>query len=81
MPNRTDSERLAAIETSLNNIEKRLFDNIEKRLFGNGQPGELEQLHERINAHGKRVSSLENWRWWLTGVAVGVGTLLGYILR
>ena len=73
MPNRTDSERLAAIETSLNNIEK--------RLFGNGQPGELEQLHERINAHGKRVSSLENWRWWLTGVAVGVGTLLGYILR
>jgi hypothetical protein len=69
MSNRTDSERIASIETSVVNIEK--------RLFGNGQPGDIGMIHERITLQGKRIAKLENWRWWVVGVAVGAGVVGG----
>lgn len=57
--------RLAVIETTV--IE------IKHRLLGNGQPGEIQLIHERVNGHGRRLSKLENWRWWVVGIAVGLG--------
>lgn len=65
MTNRTDSERIVAIETTVTDIKH--------RLLGNGQPGEIDHLHERINAHGRRISKIENWRWWLMGIGLGIG--------
>lgn len=65
----SDNERLARIEVVLTNIEK--------RLFGNGHPGELGQLHTRLDVHNKRLTSLEMWRWWIAGVALGLGIASG----
>ena len=60
--NRTDSERLASMETTL--------DDIKHRLFGNGRPGHIDGIYNRL-------SKLENWRWWVVGIAVGAGVVLG----
>lgn len=59
-------ERLARIET--------MVEEIYHRLFGNGQPGELDRLNSR-------VGKLENWRWWVMGIAVGAGIACGYGLN
>jgi hypothetical protein len=47
-----DSERLVRIETTITDMSK--------RLFGNGQPGELESLRNRI-------ARIEAWFWRLSG--------------
>jgi hypothetical protein len=65
MSERSDSERIAIIET--------IVKNLEHRLLGNGKPGEVETLHSRLNAHGKRIADLEHWRWWLLGIGLGIG--------
>ena len=57
--------RLAVIETTVLEIKH--------RLLGNGQPGEIQLIHERVNGQGRRLSKLENWRWWVVGIAVGLG--------
>jgi len=59
---KTDSERLAVIEETVVDMKK--------RLFGNGQPGELSSVKSRL-------SKLENWRWWVMGIAVGCGVVVG----
>jgi len=66
-----DKERLARVETTLMNIDK--------RLFGNGQPGHIDQIHTRISESNKRIASLENWRWWVMGLGIGTGLGLGFI--
>ena len=73
MSERSDSERIAIIET--------VVLQMEKQLFGNGQPGQIDILHERIGDISKRVVHLENWKWWLSGMAFAVGSMLGYMLR
>lgn len=35
----------------------------------------------RLNSHGERLRSLENWRWFLGGGLAVVGFLLGIIGR
>lgn len=70
---KTDSERIAVIETTVTDIKQ--------RLFGNGQPGELDHLHTRVSSVGNRVAKLENWRWWVVGIAVGLGVALGGTAR
>lgn len=63
MDNIHDSDRLTRIETTLNLLSSRLLGN-----DGNG--GELDSLH-------RRVGKLENWRWWVVGIAVGLGVAVG----
>lgn len=58
-----DSERLAVIESIVTNLSHRLIG-----MDGNG--GELDSLH-------RRIGKLENWRWWVVGIAVGLGVALG----
>lgn len=60
---RTDSERIAVIESVCISLRDRLVG-----AEGNG--GELLSLH-------KRISKLENWRWWVMGIAVACGILVG----
>jgi hypothetical protein len=52
------------------------FDDMHHRLFGNGQPGEIDRLHNRISDNDKsvdgRLSALESWRWWLVGIWAGL---------
>ena len=59
----TDSERLAVIESTVGRIEKRLFGT-------DGDRGEIGHLDYRI-------TKLENWRWWVVGIAVGLGVAVG----
>lgn len=66
MNEKTDSERLAVIEE--------VVTRTDHRLFGNGQPGEISSIKGRI-------AKLENWRWWVVGVAVGLGIALGGSIR
>lgn len=73
MQNRTDSERIAAIEA--------IVTRMDKQLFGNGQPGEINILHAGLIAMDKRIDTLDNWRWWVIGAATVTGTILGYVLR
>ena len=73
MPERTDSERIAVTEA--------IVLELKHNLLGNGNPGQVHLLHERVNTISKRVGSLENWKWWITGISLGVGTILGYVLR
>ncbi len=56
---RTDSERLAVIESIVMRMDRRLFGR-------DGDMGEVDRLDVRVTA-------LENWRWWLVGIAVGMG--------
>lgn len=51
-------------------VIKEVVLRLEHRLFGNGQPGVIEE-------HSKRIAKLENWRWWVVGIAVGLGIALG----
>lgn len=64
MDPRSDSERLAIIETTITILSHRLLGD-----DGNG--GELDSLH-------KRVSRLENWRWWVVGIGIGAGAVIGW---
>ena len=59
---RTDSERLAVVET--------IVKDLHHTLLGNGQPGKIEQ-------HERRIAKLENWRWWVLGILFGLGVALG----
>jgi hypothetical protein len=59
----TDSERLAVIEETVKEIKKRLFG---------------EDIDEGEIGHIKaRITRLENWRWWVVGIAVGLGVTVG----
>lgn len=60
---RSDSERLAVIEAILKSINLRLFGR-------DGDGGVIEHLD-------KRVAKLENWRWWVIGIAIGAGAATG----
>lgn len=63
----TDSERLVRIET--------MTESLHNRLIGTeGNAGELSHIYGRI-------AKLENWRWWVMGIAVGGGALAGGALR
>lgn len=77
MEHRTDSERIAIIET--------IVIDLKQQLLGNGQKGHIETLHLRISNVDKRVDILDNWRWLVTGAATVIGmmagTVLGYTLR
>ena len=68
MPPRTDSERIAVIEEIVVRLEKST-ERFERRLFGNSDSGELGE----INHLDARITKLENWRWWVVGIAVGLG--------
>lgn len=60
---RTDSERIAVIEECVTTMNLRLFGR-------DGDRGEIGTLEHR-------VGKLENWRFWVVGVAVGLGIALG----
>lgn len=47
--------------------------SMEHRLFGNGQPGELQKLSERIHV-------LEQWKYLVSGGAAVVGAIGGSVL-
>lgn len=66
---RTDSEQITAIAAEVAVIKSTVI-SLDKRLFGNGQPGHIESIY-------KRLAKLENWRWWVVGVAVGAGMFAG----
>jgi anti-sigma-K factor RskA len=66
-------DRLAALESSVHVLTE-VVSRVEHRLFGNGQPGELSALKSRI-------TKLENWRWYVCGIAVGLGAFAGWIGR
>lgn len=66
---KSDSARLSSIETTV--------DEIHHRLFGNGQPGDIDKLHGRINDNANRIGKLEAWRGWLIGVGIGIGVASG----
>ena len=51
---KSDRERLAAIEA--------IVSRMEQRLLGNGQPGEIDKLKHR-------VTRLESWFWRTVGAA------------
>ena len=70
MDARTDGERLAVIESIVVKLEPRLFG-------GDGEGGAFARLEKRLMGLDKRVTKLENWRWWVMGIAVGVGFVLG----
>lgn len=71
MPPRTDSERIAVIEEVILRMEKSNA-RFEHRLFGR----DGEEMGE-INHLDARITRLENWRWWLLGLAVGIGIVAG----
>jgi hypothetical protein len=61
IPEKSDRERLAAIEA--------IVSRMEQRLLGNGQPGEIDQLKHR-------VTRLESWLWRAAGgVALAIFVL------
>jgi hypothetical protein len=64
-PDRTDRERLAAIEA--------IVLRMEQRLLGNGQPGIIDKLE-------RRVTRLESWFWRAAG-AIGLAVFILEISR
>lgn len=62
----TDGERLASIETTVKDIKERLFGEDQS----NGVIGDLDT----------RLTKLENWRWWVVGMALGLGVAAGHSL-
>jgi hypothetical protein len=61
-----DRERLAAIEA--------IVSRMEQRLLGNGQPGEIDKLKQR-------VTRLESWFWRAAGAAALVILVLETLHR
>lgn len=45
-----------------------------ERLFGNGQPGELHGIKERLKA-------LEQWKWWVLGAAGGIAVVFKVLIK
>jgi hypothetical protein len=64
-------KRLTIVETQLHPI------------VGNGQPGLCQQrlvmFTDKEEALNKRVTKLENWRYWVLGIAAATTTLAGLI--
>lgn len=42
--------------------------------------GSLGRLRGDLQAHDTRIRFLENWRWWVLGIATGVGALSSVIV-
>lgn len=63
MADRTDSQKLAVVEETVVRMEHRLFGR-------DGDRGVINELDIRI-------TKLENWRWWVVGIAVGLGAASG----
>jgi len=63
---RSDRERLAAIEA--------IVSRMEQRLLGNGQPGEIDKLKHR-------VTRLESWFWRAAGAVALVFFVLQILRR
>lgn len=74
MNQRSDSERLAVIESTVERIDLNLFGP-------DGQGGIFSTLDRRLNSVDRRVSKLENWRSWVIGVSMGVGVVLGGLIQ
>lgn len=51
---------------------RQTVERMDMRLFGNGQKGEISGMKARI-------LHLENWRYWVVGIAVGVGSLMALV--
>ena len=66
MSEKSIQERLAIIEE--------IVLRMEQRLFGNGQPGDLENLHSRVRR-------LESWFWRAAGAAALAVMLLELAYR
>ncbi len=45
-----------------------------KELKGNGQPGFISKIYERLN-------KLDNWRWYVMGISVALITILEVVIR
>lgn len=80
MPNRPSTEAvIALIEKNIVEVAviQALLMKIEKSLFGNGQPGELQKIHARLDNHERRLSTHDKYMYlavgsiglmqWLTG--------------
>jgi len=50
---------------------------MERRLFGNGQPGTIAEIWERIEETERKVHLLQSFRWLLGGAVAVVAFLLG----
>jgi len=57
-----------------------LVKRIDKHLFGNGQPSICQMQSERIEAVGRRTSSLERWRSSVMGVVKSAAWATGTVL-
>lgn len=74
-----DSELLSQLITSVSKLNTNVavltaqVESLDHRLFGNGQPGIIDGMF-------KRIGKLENWRWYVMGVAVGLGGVIGAAL-
>ena len=67
-------------------------NDMNKRLFGNGQPGALHYLNQKIEASeaiiaanattsDKEISRIDKKIVWFAGIALGGGTILFYVVR
>ena len=60
-------ERLASLETTTQNTND-LITAMDRKLFGNGSAGFVEKITDR-------VTSLENWKWYVVGAISVFGVL------
>lgn len=41
----------------------------------------VKEIKTDVKKQNSRVDKLENWRWFLTGIAVGIPFLINFVLR
>ncbi len=66
-PDATDKERIAVIE--------QMVGDLTSQLLGNGQPGKLAHIDNRLEKQDERIITLEKWRSGWGGVMTAIGVL------
>ena len=61
-------------------LEQKL-DDMHNRLFGNGQPGAIQYLNGEVKDLSKRVGSVENKQYWMSGLGAGLGMIAGLLTK
>lgn len=75
----TERDRMDDVQRSLGRIEGKL-DEMQRSRLADLEEARIERARIEVVQveHGKRISALEKRQHWYSGIAAGVGMLLGF---
>ena len=78
MPEFNLENALTNIYNRLNEVHEKVVENATQMesLIGNGQPGRVGKIEDKLEQHAERINELKNYKWYILGWGGAVAFLL-----